>query len=165
MQRQPVLLFACVHDLLLAGRPDVGLASFYPDLVAEPDRGDPMPAFRAFTAAHADELAELLVTRSTQTNEIGRCALLLPAFGIVADEVGPLAHLDVGASAGLNLLLDRYHYTYEPGGELGEPSTRGADVWHPGRRPAAGGDADDRRAGRARPLAGGRPATTMRPGG
>jgi hypothetical protein len=123
MQRQPVLLFACVHDLLLAGRPDVGLARFYPDLVAEPDRGDPMPAFRAFTAAHADELAELLVTRSTQTNEIGRCALLLPAFGIVGDEVGPLAHLDVGASAGLNLLLDRCQYTYDPGGELGEPSS------------------------------------------
>ena len=74
-----------------------------------------MPAFRAFAAAHADELAELLVTRSTQTNEIGRCALLLPAFGIVAAEVGPLAHLDVGTSAGLNLLLDRYHYGYEPG--------------------------------------------------
>ena len=123
MQRQPVLLFACVHDLLLAGRPDHGLAHFYPDLVAETDRGDPMPAFRAFAAAHADELGELLVTRSTQTNEIGRCALLLPAFGIVADEVGPLAHLDVGASAGLNLLLDRYHYTYDPGGELGAPSS------------------------------------------
>ena len=123
MQRQPVLLFACIHDLLLAGRPDEGLARFYPDLVAEPDDGDPMPAFAAFTAAHADELAELLVTRSTQTNEIGRCALLLPAFGLVADEIGPLAHVDVGASAGLNLLLDRYHYTYEPGRQLGRPST------------------------------------------
>ena len=89
MQRQPVLLFACVHDLLLAGRPDEGLARFYPDLATTPDDGDPMPAFRAFAAAHADELAELLVTRSTQTNEIGRCALLLPAFGLVADEVGP----------------------------------------------------------------------------
>jgi hypothetical protein len=123
MQRQPVLLFACVHDRLLAGRSDEGLARFYPTLVAAPDDGDPMPAFRAFVAAHADELAELLVTRSTQTNEIGRCALLLPAFGIVADEVGALAHIDIGASAGLNLLLDRYHYVYEPGGELGGPST------------------------------------------
>ncbi len=123
MQRQPVLLFACVHDLLLAGRPDEGLARFYPDLAAAPDDGDPMPAFRAFAASHADELAELLVTRSTQTNEIGRCALLLPAFGIVADEVGALAHLDVGASAGLNLLLDRYHYRYVPGGELGGASS------------------------------------------
>ena len=110
MQRQPVLLFACVHDLLLAGRPDVGLARYYPDLAAQPDDGDPMPAFRAFVATQADELAELLVTRSTQTNEIGRCALLVPAFGIVAAEVGPLAHVDVGASAGLNLMLDRYQY-------------------------------------------------------
>ena len=122
MQRQPVLLFACVHSLLLAGRPDGGLAAFYPNLTPVPDTGDPVPAFRAFCATHADELGELLATRSTQTNEIGRCALLLPAFGLVADEVGPVAHLDIGASAGLNLLLDRYHYTYEPGGQLGGPS-------------------------------------------
>jgi hypothetical protein len=123
MQRQPVLLLACVHDLLLAGRPDHGLARFYPDLTPTPDEGDPLPAFRAFVAAHADELAELLVTHTTQTNEVGRCALLLPAFGIVAREVGPLAHVDVGASAGLNLLLDHYEYVYEPGGHVGGPSS------------------------------------------
>ncbi len=44
-------------------------------------------------------------------------------FGLLADEVGELAHVDVGASAGLNLLLDRYEYVYEPGGRLGGPST------------------------------------------
>ena len=42
---------------------------------------------------------------------------------MLAAEVGPLAHLDVGASAGLNLLLDRYHYFYVPGGERGRPVT------------------------------------------
>ena len=35
-----------------------------------------------------------------------RCSALL------ADEVGPLGHLDVGASGGLNLLLDQYEYRY-----------------------------------------------------
>jgi hypothetical protein len=48
--------------------------------------------------------------------------LLLPAFGLLAADVGPLAHLDVGASAGLNLLLDRYGYRYEPGGTVGPSS-------------------------------------------
>jgi hypothetical protein len=120
-QRQPVLLLACVHDLLLAGDGDE-LAAYYPNLTAQPDPGDPLPTFRAFCDAHADELGQLLATRSTQTNEIGRCALLLPVLGLLAEEVGELAHLDVGASAGLNLLLDRYEYVYEPGGAVGGPS-------------------------------------------
>jgi hypothetical protein len=120
-QRQPVLMFACVQFLLIPAAGD-RLAAFYPNLTSPADAGDPMSAFRAFCALHRDELVGLLATRSTQTNEIGRCALLLPAFGIVGGEVGPLSHLDVGASAGLNLLIDRWHYTYEPGGELGGPS-------------------------------------------
>jgi hypothetical protein len=120
-QRQPVLLFACVHDLLLVDGEDQ-LAAFYPNLTAPADTGDPMPAFRGFCAAHHHELVALLATRSTQTNEVGRCALLLPAFGIIAEEVGPLSHLDVGASAGLNLLLDRWHYRYQPGGDVGAPA-------------------------------------------
>ena len=120
-QRQPVLLFACVHDLLLADGEDP-LAAFYPTLTTPADTGDPIPAFGRFCAAHHDELVTLLATRSTQTNEVGRCALLLPPFGLIAAEVGPLCHLDVGASAGLNLLLDRWHYTYEPGGDVGVPA-------------------------------------------
>jgi hypothetical protein len=120
-QRQPVLLFACVHELLLVDGDDQ-LAAFYPNLTAPADTGDPMPALRAFCATHHDELVSLLATRSTQTNEVGRCALLLPAFGVVAEEIGPLSHLDVGASAGLNLLLDRWHYRYEPGGDVGGPA-------------------------------------------
>lgn len=125
-QRQPVLFFASVHALLLAadrtGGVDGDLAAHYPNLTPAPELGDPAPALRAFCVAHHDELVELLATRSTQTNEIGRCALLLPVLGLLYEEVGPLAHLDVGTSAGLNLLLDRYHYTYEPGGPVGDPS-------------------------------------------
>jgi len=122
-QRQPVLLFASVHFLLLLGRADDGLRAHYPNLTPEPDRSDPLPALRRFCDRHHDELVGLLASRSTQTNEIGRCSLLLPALAIVAAEVGELSHLDVGTSAGLNLLLDRYHYTYDPGGEVGGAST------------------------------------------
>ena len=90
MQRQPVLLFACVHDLLLAGRADDGPGPLLP----EPRRRRPTTAIRCRRSGRSppptrDELAELLATRSTQTNEIGRCALLLPAFGLLAAEVGP----------------------------------------------------------------------------
>jgi hypothetical protein len=80
-------------------------------------------AFRTVALERADDIRPMLATRRTQTNEIGRCALLVPVLALVGGEVGPLAHLDVGASAGLNLLLPRYHYRYEPGGaEIGGPS-------------------------------------------
>ena len=133
-QRQPVLLLASVHYLLLRGRDRTGLGTHYPNLTPPGlAHGDPVPALRAFCARHHDELVSLLASRSTQTNEIGRCSVLLPAFGLLGDEVGPLSHLDVGTSAGLNLLLDRYEYVYDPGGIVGGPSpvrlecdTRGA---------------------------------------
>jgi hypothetical protein len=133
-QRQPVLLLACIHYLLLGpeGR-RTALARYYPNLTAAPADGDPIPALAQFCGDHRLQLAELLATRSTQTNEIGRCALLVPAFALLAAEVGPVAHLDVGTSAGLNLLLDRYRYRYLPGGSVGvaspvtlECGTRGA---------------------------------------
>ncbi|MFP5487721.1 MAG: DUF2332 domain-containing protein, partial [Acidimicrobiia bacterium] len=67
-------------------------------------------------------------THSTQTNEVGRCGLLLPAFGVLGAELGPLAWIDVGTSAGLNLRLDRYEYRYEPGGAVGGPSSVRVEV-------------------------------------
>jgi hypothetical protein len=117
-QRQPVLLFACVHALLLAD-PDDELAAWYPNLTTTPADDDPLPAFRRFCRRHRSELATLLARRSTQTNEIGRCALFLPALAMLESECGPLAHVDVGASAGLNLLLPHFGYRYEPGGQVG----------------------------------------------
>lgn len=119
-QRQPVLLFACVHALLLAN-PDDELAEWYPNLAPAPRADDPLPPFRRFCRRNREPLAQLLARRSTQTNEIGRCALFLPVFGRLAAECGPLAHVDVGTSAGLNLLLPRYGYRYEPGGDVGPP--------------------------------------------
>lgn len=110
------MLLGAVH-LLLLRTPDHELAAFFPDLVAAP--GAPaaaVPAFRDFCAAHAGEIAAVLRSRLVQTNELRRCAYLLPAFSYVAGKVqAPLALVEVGASAGLNLLFDRYAYRYQLG--------------------------------------------------
>jgi hypothetical protein len=116
-QQLPVLLFAAVHELLLA-EPDQHLAAWYPNIAGGSPTGDPSLEFVRLCRERAADLRATISTRSTQTNEIGRSAFFLPALGRLAAEVGGLALLDVGTSAGLNLLLDRYDYRYEPGGAL-----------------------------------------------
>jgi hypothetical protein len=63
-------------------------------------------------------LLEIIETRATQTNEVGRCAVLVP---ILRRAIGdrPIALIEIGCSAGLNLLLDRYGYDYGEGHRLG----------------------------------------------
>jgi hypothetical protein len=121
-QQLPVLLLAAVHSIVLA-EPDLELAAWYPSVTAEPCDGDPYPAFAALCRSRRHEIEHLLSTRHTQTNEVARCALFVPTLAAIEREMGPIALVDVGTSAGLNLLLDRYRYVYEPGGTVGAPST------------------------------------------
>lgn len=72
--------------------------------------------FREFVLERSVEVLELIRSRRTQTNEVGRCATILPAVGLIE---GPLALVEVGASGGLNLLMDRYAYDYGDAGTLG----------------------------------------------
>ncbi|NUR69212.1 MAG: DUF2332 domain-containing protein [Hamadaea sp.] len=87
---QPQLLFGVVR--LLGGPVD-----------------DPV-AFGAFAIEHWPAIETQMRQRATQTNEPGRCAVLLP---ILASLPQPLALLEVGASAGLCLYPDRYSYRYD----------------------------------------------------
>jgi hypothetical protein len=124
---QPVmnLLFSSVHYLLLRGIEDP-LAMFFQDLTREPNtQDDPYPFFRAFCLEHADEIIGLLRTRRVQTNEVARCSLLFPAFALISQRVGaqPLALIEVGSSAGLNLNWDRYAYKYGDGVLYGDVSS------------------------------------------
>lgn len=123
-QRVPVLLLAAIHDLVLR-EPDHELARWYASVVDAPRPADDprlMPVLVAFVADRTDELAVLLRHRRTQTNEEGRCSLFLLALEELRGD-GPFAQIDIGASAGLNLLMDRYEYHYDPGGIVGGPST------------------------------------------
>ncbi len=73
--------------------------------------------FSRLVRANWDDISALMAVRSTQTNEPARCATLLP---VLAQLRQPLALLEVGASAGLCLLPDRYAYDY--GTALIDPS-------------------------------------------
>jgi hypothetical protein len=63
----------------------------------------------AIVLSHASSIAAAMRSRTTQTNEPGRCAVLLPALAGLQQ---PLAIIEVGASAGLCLLPDLYGYDY-----------------------------------------------------
>ncbi|MFM6849694.1 MAG: DUF2332 domain-containing protein [Terrabacter sp.] len=56
-----------------------------------------------------------VLARATQTNEVGRLATLVP---VLARVEGPIALIEVGASAGLCLFPDRYDYDWPPLGRL-----------------------------------------------
>jgi len=140
-KRQPNLLFAAAAYLL----------------------GEPADAhtLNRLVASRRDELGRVMRTRRTQTNEAARCATLLPALAMVP---GPLALLEVGASAGLTLLPDRYSYDYaghrvegtdrqapvlycQPYGPVPVPGETPGVVWRAGLdlNPLDVNDADDAR--------------------
>lgn len=75
--------------------------------------------WRDWLLAHADAVVAECSRRSLQTNEPLRCAALLPALSRIP---GPIALLEVGASAGLCLYPDRYSYRYH-----GASGTRSLD--------------------------------------
>ena len=121
----PNLFFAAVHLLLLKGEHHQ-LAAFYPSLNNNSKHYDlAYPYFRNFVLEHKNEIGGIITTHSVQTNEVGRCAVLVPAFELLARQAKnrPLALIEIGSSAGLTLLWDRYHYQY--GGDLqcGDPNS------------------------------------------
>jgi hypothetical protein len=128
-QQQPTLFLAAVHDLVLR-EPSLELAGWYRSINADVRTDDPFPTFAALCRKRSNELQHIFATRTTQTNEVGRCAFYLPAFGLIADEVGTISLVDIGTSAGLNLYFDSYSYDYSHGPVLiGDPGlSAGAGV-------------------------------------
>ena len=99
-------------------------------------RVGPYRDFRAFLDSHWADVSRTVLSRATQTNEAGRCATLLPSLAQIAAAGGrPLALIEVGASAGLNLFPDRYGYEYDGGAQVTRLAPAGAA---PGSYPVLG---------------------------
>ncbi|MET0519140.1 MAG: DUF2332 domain-containing protein [Burkholderiaceae bacterium] len=109
-----MLLLAALHERILDGSTHE-LARYYPSAGGTRAADAQLPAVLAdFARQQRAPLRAHLRQRTTQTNEIGRCAVLWPALQRVAARTGKqdLALFDFGCSAGLNLGVDRYHYDY-----------------------------------------------------
>lgn len=122
----PNAFLGAVHCLLLRGA-EHGLREYYPSVTEQP-RDDPglFEAFSDFCLSFRREIIAVLSERLVQTNEVNRSAVLAPAFSVVHREAAgrPLALVEIGAGAGLNLLWDRYRIGYSDGVACGERDSR-----------------------------------------
>jgi hypothetical protein len=102
----PLRLLAALHYLVLDGRASWNCVD-------------------AAFSEHADFLARFVAEQPVQTNEVQRSWGLLPCFLLLAARTGACTFdlIELGPSAGLNLVWDRYRYRYRVG------------AW--GRRPAS----------------------------
>ena len=111
----PLTLLGAVHYLLLDG-----LEHPLADVYAGRSDADPGPLFLDVCRLRRREVTALLATRRVQTNDCGRSAVIGPGLTWLASRLeGPFALVDVGASAGINLLCDRYRIDYGPHGATG----------------------------------------------
>lgn len=107
----PNVYFAAIHFLLIDD-PTTELAAFYPSVTDQPRPVSEVDdVFTSFVTANQERIVDIANNRYTQTNECRRCTALMPALLTAPFEAFHL--VDLGTSAGLNLVFDRYRYVYE----------------------------------------------------
>ena len=105
----PLRLAGALHFLARTGKAPA-LRAVYPPEAANDE--ELWAAISLALGEHEDLVRSYLAT-APQTNEVMRSAALLPGLLRVAELTGlPLELYEIGASAGLNLILDRYRYQF-----------------------------------------------------
>ncbi|MDC8786616.1 DUF2332 domain-containing protein [Roseateles koreensis] len=119
------LLLAALHERVLAGVPHA-MAAYYPSVGGTRLPDEQLPGLLLdFARCERPTIEAHLHNGKTQTNEIGRCAVLWPALQYIARlrDCEALSLIDFGCSAGLNLGVEHYHYRYR---KLHSPFSLGA---------------------------------------
>jgi hypothetical protein len=132
-------ILAGIHRMVLAEDANE-LRKHFPSTGGDGDAAAAWPAIRALIASGRAELVEALA-HPLQTNAPSRSKALVGALCLVAQRTGlPLRLLELGASAGLNLRLDRFRYEQD-GDSFGPPNSpvRFVDFLSGGRPPLASG--------------------------
>jgi hypothetical protein len=115
-QRRAILYFAALQYLLRTTARGHPLSAYFPVFGGARAADEALPyALADLVTTYRADLAELCATRTTQTNEARRAALLRPGFGravAAATGSGRLALVELGTSAGLLLAADRYVCRY-----------------------------------------------------
>ena len=140
-------LLAGVHRIVLSGQAPE-LEAHYPSVGGDGDADAAWPAVRELIATGRAEVVEAL-SHPLQTNAPTRAKALVGALCLVAHETGlPLRLLELGASAGLNLRLDRFRYEQD-GAAFGpeDSPVRFTEFLTGGRPPLASGFEVAERAG------------------
>ncbi|HLJ08090.1 MAG TPA: DUF2332 domain-containing protein, partial [Acidimicrobiia bacterium] len=120
-QAPALRLLAALHRLVLAGQAPE-LAGYYPSVGGYEHPDGAWEAAELTLRMNAADLAAVL-RRGVQTNEPGRSAVLFGVLLWIADHFRrPVRLLEVGASAGLNLLAEKYAYR-NTGALLGDPDS------------------------------------------
>jgi hypothetical protein len=119
----PLRWLGAVHDLVLSGEAPA-VAAAYPGPAKAGDARLAWTAARQEMIGRPDHFVRFM-TDEPQTNEVRRSACLLPGFLTVAGETGlPLRIFEIGASAGLNQLWDRFAYGFGEAGAWGDAASR-----------------------------------------
>ena len=117
----PLRFAGAVHALVLAGK-NAELNALYGDF-GQSATDDQLAEIVIQAIDKNSEFVLQFLMSAPQTNEVRRAAILLPAFMEIANRTGlnKLVMSELGASAGLNMIWDQYHYAYGAR-EYGKPN-------------------------------------------
>lgn len=103
----PLRVAGGIHYLHLSGA-QPRLAAIYAGLITDQTTID---ALVREAVEQSDHIVLPWLDRPPQTNEAGRSALIMAGLAVLAEQLGPrFALFEIGASAGINTMMGRYHF-------------------------------------------------------